>query len=104
MAVAQHDPVKKPTNAAHMPQEEFDFRRVRSDQLTVAILYEYGRSCDWIVERFRRWQRQKLKLTANNGALRQWTELTVREVLEKESSGEKLPDEVQAAVLEGLPD
>ena len=65
-----------------IPPEEWDFRNVTEEQLDYVILYEYGRSCEWIAKRFRSWHQKKLPKW-KTGEPREWSGLTVEEALTK---------------------
>jgi hypothetical protein len=62
--------------------EEWDFRTITEHQLGYAIIYEYGRSCDWLKQSFRNWHRRKLKLRSG-AELSDWRNLSVGQALKR---------------------
>src|ERR1022692_5255098 len=65
----------------NLPQAEWDFRTISTDDLTEAILYEYARSADWVRQEFDAWHKQIIHLPKASKNLCKWNGKTVKEVL-----------------------
>jgi hypothetical protein len=82
--------------------EDWDFSAIPKERLDQAILYEYGRSCEWVVKIFRDWHQQKFTVSSASKELSEWSGLTVKEVLEKAKHCEA-PWEVVEFIAKGPP-
>jgi hypothetical protein len=82
---------------------EWDFRPVERRVLRDAILYEYARSADWIVEKFREWHKQRISLPEQSEDFQKWNGLTIGKVVKCANRG-GLPDDVMNALNESNPD
>lgn len=82
--------------SAPLAPAEWDFRKIRENQLEYAIYYEYARSCDWIVQQFTRWHEGKLSFPNSTRELSPWNGLTVKDALEKIQSSEAPPEVIEA--------
>ena len=64
-------------------QEDWDFRSISEEHLEYAIIYEYGRSCEWVRKIFQDWHQQKIPLLGKSKELRPWSGLTIGDALKR---------------------
>jgi hypothetical protein len=72
--------------------EDWDFREIREDQLEAAIYYEYARSCDWVLDVFKRWHRKKFQPEDKRADLGKWTGLSIRDMLCRRDAEDPPPE------------
>src|SRR5215471_13443911 len=68
--------------------ENWDFRKIREDQLDAAILYEYARHSDWVLTAFKKWHGQVFRPPKNNQTLTKWAGWTVVQFIRRTETEE----------------
>jgi hypothetical protein len=87
-----------------LPQIEWDFRAISTDDLHEAILYEYARSVDWVRQEFENWHKQIIHLPKGSENFCKWNEKTVNEVIHSIwNEAPDLPVDVSEALNASIP-